>query len=138
MKTVREHHIPGLDESRTVHEIVRRQITSMVEDVILQTQSALDMLQPETIRTISEVREKHLSLSARKWLAKEKAIKAFLFTHMYRAPSVVKVREDAKKVVRDLFNAYFSGEAQMPNEWGLDWRDTAARLDECKTRAHGL
>ena len=64
--------------------------------------------------------------------AKEKAIKAFLFKHMYRATTVMAVREDAKQVVRDLFNAYFSGTAQMPNEWGLDWQDTASRLDEMK------
>ena len=37
---------PGLDESRTVHEIVRRQITSMVEDVIRTTQAALELLAP--------------------------------------------------------------------------------------------
>ena len=122
---------PGLDESRTIHEIVRRQITSMVEDVIRTTQLALDNLAPTgqgDIRTAG----KTLVTFSSGMAAQEQAIKAFLFKHMYRAPSVMAVREDAKQVVRDLFNAYFSGTAQMPNEWGLDWQDTASRLDEMK------
>jgi len=122
---------PGLDESRIVHEIVRRQITVMVEDVIRQTQVNLDQLKPKSIEDIRNAGKTIVTFSA-EMAAKEKAIKAFLFKHMYRAPSVVNVREDAKKVVSDLFNMYFSGKAQMPNEWGLDWQDTAARLDEQK------
>ena len=51
---------------------------------------------------------------------------------MYRAPSVVKVLEEAKQFVRDLFNAYFSGDAPMPDEWGRDWQETARKLDEAK------
>jgi len=47
---------------------------------------------------------------------------------MYRAPSVMRIRENAQIIVRDLFNAYASGDAQMPNEWGLDWRDAVGRL----------
>jgi len=122
---------PGLDESRTVHEIVRRQITSMVEDVIKQTVSALGELKPETIDDVRNAGRTLVSFSPEMAIS-EKAIKTFLFAKMYRATSVMKVREDAKQIIRDLFNAYFSGEAQMPNEWDVDWRDTAGRLEEAK------
>ncbi len=122
---------PGLDESRTVHEIVRRQITAMVEDVILQTGRALAELAPRTVEDIRSAGRTLVTFSPQ-MAQSEKAIKAFLFKHMYRAPDVIRVREEAKQVIRDLFNAYFSGSAQMPNEWGLDWQDTASRLDENK------
>lgn len=127
---VRDHY-PGLDESRTVHEIVRRQITAMVEDVIGHTYAGLELLRPVSIEDIRNAGKTIVSFSP-EMAVKEKAIKAYLFKHMYRASSVMKVREDAKQVVRDLFDMYFSGKAQMPNEWGLDWQDTAARLDEQK------
>lgn len=122
---------PGLDDSRTVHEIVRRQITSMVEDVIVQTNRMLRELDPANTDAVRSAGKTIVSFSP-EMKTKEKAIKTFLFSHMYRAPSVMRIREDAKQVVRDLFNCYFSGKAQMPNEWGLDWLDTAARLDEAK------
>jgi len=122
---------PGLDESRTVHEIVRRQITSMVEDVIVTTKEALGSLKPRKIDDIRNAGRTLVTFS-NEMTVRERAIKAFLFSRMYRAESVVKVREDAKQIVRDLFDAYFSGKAQMPNEWGVDWRDTAGRLEEPK------
>jgi dGTPase len=122
---------PGLDDSRTVHEIVRRQITSMVEDVIVQTNKALRELDPRNTEAIRNAGMTIVTFSP-SMQEKEKAIKTFLFSRMYRAPSVMRIREDAKQVVRDLFNRYFSGKAQMPNEWGLDWLDTSARIDEAK------
>ena len=126
---------PGLAENRIIHEVVRRQITAMVEDVIATVQLALDEVKPDTIEDIRNAGKTIVTFSGQ-MAVKEKAIKAFLFKHMYRAPSVVHVREDAKLVLRNLFNAYFSGDAQMPNEWGLDWRDTASRLDEHKKARH--
>jgi dGTPase len=122
---------PGLDDSRTVHEIVRRQITAMVEDVITQIQNNMQKLKPQTQQDIRNAGKTIVHFSPQ-MAESEKSIKAFLFTNMYRAPSVVRVREDAKQVVRDLFNIYFSGSAKMPNEWGLDWQDTATRIDDDK------
>ncbi len=121
----------SLDRNRVVHEVVRRQITAMVEDVIDETSRNLQQLMPESDQDIRNAGKTIVTFGEEMHI-KEKAIKTFLFKHMYRAPSVMAVREDAKKVIRDLFGAYFSGEARMPNEWGLDWQDMASRLDEPK------
>src|SRR5680860_772742 len=122
---------PDLDESRTAHEIVRRQITAMVEDVIVTTQKNLDGLSPKSCEDVRSSGTVMVSFSGA--MAKnEKAIKAFLFKHLYRAPQVMVIRENAQQIVGDLFNVYFCGDAQMPNEWGLDWKDTMARLDEAR------
>jgi dGTPase len=122
---------PGLDDSRTTHEIVRRQITAMVEDVIRTVTANLDELSPQSDRDIRNAGRTLVTFSP-DMENSERAIKRFLFSHMYRAPSVMKVREEAKQVIRDLFGAYFSGRAQMPDEWCLDWNGAAARLDESK------
>lgn len=126
---------PGLDESRVIHEIVRRQITAMIEDVIATGQQRISQLAPDNqidVRTAGRA----LVTFSESMREKEKAIKSFLFSRMYRAPSVMKVREDAKQVLRDLFKAYFTGTADMPNDWGLDWHDTAGRLQEDKRARH--
>ncbi len=126
-----QEHYPGLEFSRTVHEIVRRQITVMVEDVILASQENLARLAPATQQDIRRAGQAMVGFS-KPMRKKERAIKAFLFKRMYRAPSVMKVRREARQVIRDLFEVYYSGKAPMPDEWGRDWQETAQRLDEEK------
>jgi dGTPase len=118
---------PHLDPVRSTHEIVRRQITAMVEDVIGETSRRLAVLTPSSDTDIRDAGRPVVAFSPPMAEA-ERAIKEFLYAHMYRAPSVMRIRENAQIIVRDLFNAYASGDAQMPNEWGLDWRDAAGRL----------
>jgi dGTPase len=49
--------------------------------------------------------------------AREKAIKAFLWTHMYRHPALVLIRERAASVVRDLFLTFRDRPDLMSREW---------------------
>jgi dGTPase len=127
---VRERY-PHLDGARTTHELVRRQITAMVEDVIAETNRRLGETAPRTAADIRGAGHAMVSFSE-PMAAAEKAIKGFLYAHMYRAPSVMRIRENAQMIVRDLYFAYASGDAQMPNEWGMDWRDAAGRMAEEK------
>lgn len=120
---------PVLDDNRIIHEIIRRQITVMVEDAIDTTLQNLGRVKPKSCEDIRNCGETIVAFSP-SMKNHEKAIKAFLFENMYRAPSVVKVRDDAKQVVRDLFDAYFSGSANMPDEWGADWSDSSAKENE--------
>jgi dGTPase len=69
-------------------------------------------------------------------MVSDRAIKRFLHRYMYRAPAVVRIRDNAQIVVRDLFQAYFRGDAAMPNEWGLDWQAASVRLDDDKRARH--
>ena len=122
---------PDLDASRITHEIVRRQITAMVEDVISETNRRLKALAPKSADDVRHAGQTIVAFSPTMAKA-EKAIKAFLFENMYRAPSVMAVRKNAYQIVVDLFDCYFSGEAEMPKEWGMDWQQADAMLDEGK------
>src|SRR5690606_21527652 len=51
LATVRARY-PGLDTVRTGHELMRRQITAMVEDVISTAKSKLDALAPQSSRDV--------------------------------------------------------------------------------------
>jgi dGTPase len=52
----------------------------------------------------------------------EKQLKAFLYRHLYRNPEVMRVREGAEQIVKDLFDAYYADPRAMPEGWreGLD------------------
>jgi dGTPase len=127
---VRRRH-PGLDDSRTIHEIVRRQITAMVEDVIANTMAAIGELAPADDADVRDCGRTLVQFGPA-MAAAEQAVKAFLYARVYRAPSVMRVREGARRIVLDLFDAYFCGDAQMPNEWGGDWRSLRDRLQDAK------
>ena len=130
LKRVRKQY-PSLEDKRVVHEIVRAQITAMVEDVINQSVSAISILNPQSDSDVRMAGRALVSFSPE--MAKtEAAIKAFLYKHMYRAPSVMAIRKNAQQILRELFAAYFSGDAEMPNEWGLNWSEASARMDDRK------
>src|SRR5260221_4556129 len=47
----------------------------------------------------------------------DRAIKAFLYPNMYRAPRVMKIRAEATEVVANLFRRLFHDIATLPPEW---------------------
>ncbi len=130
LKKVRKQY-PGLDAKRVAHEIVRRQITVMVEDVIRTTVDRLERIKPDSDSDIRNAGRTIVTFSDQMALT-ETAIKGFLYQHMYRAENVIAVRENAQIIVRNLFREYFNGDGQMPNDWELDWQDASQRMDDKK------
>ena len=100
---------PGLEDKRLRHEIIRRQITSMVEDVIENGKANLLELNPVSTGDVRNAGKTMICFSS-DMANKETEIKRFLFDHMYRAGSVLKMRAAATEIIRDLFITYC-------NEW---------------------
>lgn len=115
LRTVR-HKYPGLDDVRTSHEIVRRQITIMVEDVIHTAQTNIEALQPQYVDDIHNAGRMLIGFSEA-MRDKEKLLKAFLYKNLYFHDSVVRIRKSADEIVRDLFDAYMADEKTMPEGW---------------------
>lgn len=112
---------PALDAVRTGHELMRRQITIMVEDVIAATLGRIELHAPRSPDEVRLAGEAMVAFS-NGMAALEKELKSFLYSHIYRAPEVLRVRGDAEKVVQELFDAYFADPETMPEGWreGLD------------------
>ena len=107
---------PGLEDGRRIHEIGRRSITAMVEDVIGESISRLDVLKPEKSGDIRSANGPVIAFSET-MAREERELKAFLFANLYRHESVLAVRKQVAKVVRDLFYGYFENPQQMPETW---------------------
>ncbi|MCO5062817.1 MAG: deoxyguanosinetriphosphate triphosphohydrolase [Rhizobiaceae bacterium] len=116
---------PALDPARTAHELVRRQITAMVEDVILTTSENLERIAPLSADDVRDAGETLVRFSG-KTAAEERQLKRFLYANLYRNPAVMAVREEAEQVVRDLFDAYFADPALM----GEGWRELPRDMPE--------
>jgi dGTPase len=115
---------PALTERRLVHEIIRRMINHLVLDFIRTTQARLNEVEPQSIDDVrghakslamlsEECREEHLEL------------KRFLNEHVYRHYKVLRMTSKARRVLQELFRAFFDDVNLMPTEH----RDLARRAE---------
>lgn len=120
LRAVRDRY-PALDDVRIGHELMRRQITMMVEDVIAAATGNLARQRPGSAEAVREAGETIVAFTPR-IAAEEKELKAFLYKRLYRHPEVMRVRANAERIVCDLFDVYFADPRAMPEGWreGLD------------------
>lgn len=107
---------PGLDPVRTGHELMRRQITLMVEDAISTATIRIGELQPTGVEDIYAAGRPMIAFS-REMRDAEKELKAFLYANLYRHPDVMAVRGQAEQVVEDLFDRYMADDGALPEAW---------------------
>ncbi|WP_417670482.1 deoxyguanosinetriphosphate triphosphohydrolase [Roseibium sp.] len=116
-----DRRYPGLEESRRIHEIVRRSITRMVEDVISEAMRRLKDAAPGSVDDVRNAGRCLVDFSPQMASA-EKEVKTFLFARVYRHEDVLAVRKQVARVVRELFAKFLVSPDLMPAPWcnGLD------------------
>jgi dGTPase len=123
---------PNLEASRFTHEIMRRQITRMVEDVISVAQQRLSEVKPQSaddVRHASRV----IATFSEAMAETDKQIKAMLFKRIYRHPEIMRIRAGAAQIVTDLFGAYMANPKEMQSHY---WVDHIAGLAEAAKARH--
>jgi len=120
---------PDLDAGRLVHELVRRLITQMIEDVIAETSQRLRKLAPRSADDVRHAEAPVGGFSPRMAEA-DRAIKGFLYPRMYRHPRIMSIMGDAENVVCALFARYAEKPHDLPAEWAhtAETEDDGARL----------
>ena len=107
---------PGLDESRLIHEAIRRVIDRMVRDLVGETRRRLVAT---GVRSVDEVR--HLGEPVAAFSAEmrdhDRALKRFLHERMYRHYRVNRMSSKARRVVRELFQLFLAEPECLPGEW---------------------
>jgi dGTPase len=104
----------GLEPARRVHELVRRLIARMIEDVIGHSKHLIGQCRPGSVEDIRRAGAPVVSFSPAMAEA-DRAIKAFLFPRMYRHPRIVRIMSDAQSVVTDLFARYICAPHDLPS-----------------------
>ncbi|MFA6265524.1 MAG: deoxyguanosinetriphosphate triphosphohydrolase [Pseudolabrys sp.] len=115
----------SLDPARRVHEVVRRVITRMIEDVIAESERRIARLKPQSAADIRNAEGPVVCLSEA-MTGVDAAIKGFLYPRMYRHSRIMRVMHDAEAVVTELF-AHF---ARSPADLSDEWREGFDALDE--------
>ena len=111
---------PDLDLRRRRNEALRRFFGVMVEDVLRVTRDNLSDLDPQSAQDIRMAGRPMAQFSSDLW-ADLKQVRTFLFTRMYRAPSVVAMRKDVSAKVRALFPYFMEKPYLLPMEWQVEF-----------------
>lgn len=117
---------PHLDSARRAHELIRRLITRMIEEVTAESLRRLAALMPRSVADIRAASDPVIAFSPA-MQAGDKAIKGFLYPRMYRHERVMRVMDDAEQVVRDLYGHFAANPADLPVEWQEGLNDAGAR-----------
>ncbi len=123
---------PTLDKDRFAHEIMRRQITHMVEDVIGVAQHNLARLKPQSA---AEIRAADFTVAtfSPDMAETDRQIKKLLFAHIYRHPEIMRIRAGATQIVTDLFHRYMETPAEMQSHY---WVDSISGMSEAAKARH--
>ncbi|MFZ0500889.1 MAG: deoxyguanosinetriphosphate triphosphohydrolase [Steroidobacteraceae bacterium] len=113
---------PGLGERRLIHEVIRRMINHIVVDLIRTSQALLEAARPTSI---DEVRSQPKPLISLSDTAREEhaELMQFLRERLYRHYKVLRMTAKARRVLKELFEAFLSDIQLMPPEH----REAAAR-----------
>jgi dGTPase len=107
---------PALDSARCAHELIRRLITRMIEDVVAASQQRLTALAAQSPDDVRNAGSTMVAFSPAMAEA-DRSIKAFLFPRLYRHPHIAEVMGAARGVVGDLFAHFHATPQAMPPDW---------------------
>ena len=109
---------PGVARSRLINEAVRELIGVMVDDLLEQSRSNVKR---ERVFDAAHVRELGRPLIAFSPAMAQDivALKAYLFTHMYRHYKVNRVMSQARRVLEEIFMRFLAEPELLPTEWQL-------------------
>lgn len=107
---------PDAETEVMVHELVRRLITRMVTDLMVESGRRLEELDPQSPDDIRNAGRPVIAFSDDMWDA-VRSLKSYLFENMYRHYLVNRMTSKAKRVVRDLFDLYISEPECLPEMW---------------------
>ena len=119
---------PGLNYYRRRHEALRRFFGVLVEDVIAVAQNSLAEIGPATADDIRQAGFQIIRFS-QPVFDDLKQIRAFLFERMYRAPTVVVMRQQVTQVVRDLFPFFLNHPENLPKQWRKDVEEVSSETE---------
>jgi dGTPase len=124
MREVLQHY-PAIDPARLTHELVRRLIGRLIEDVIAESCRRIAAVAPASADEVRAAGRALIGFSP-EMAEVDHAVKAFLWTNMYRHPRVTDVMTQAEQVVQDLFRSYLAQPDEIPSEWAQNFDDADA------------
>jgi dGTPase len=107
---------PQLAERRVVHETVRRMINTLVTDMIAQTLANIAQSAPSSVEEVRSAPA--LAGFSPQMRESNHELKSFLRTELYRHYRVMRMSAKARRVIRELFQAFMEDPRLLPPQSG--------------------
>jgi len=120
---------PDLGQRRMVHEVVRRMIDYLVNDLISTSEASIAAAAPGSVADVRARSQPLLTFSA-EVEGEHLELKQYLRQHLYKHYRVLRMTTKAKRVVRALFDAMLEDIQLMPTEH----QDAARRMETADGR----
>jgi dGTPase len=105
-----------LELGRLIGEIVRRFMSVLIDDLLSQTRRRIIEAAPESAADV-RAQKQALAAFSPQMAQQVRALKDFLFAHMYRHPKVMGPMANAKLVVTALFETFNAKPDLLPVDW---------------------
>ena len=103
---------PDLSERRQIHETVRRMINHLIHDLVEQSRC---LIESHGVQSMDEVRQAPALIAFTPAVQEQTTqLKRFLMKNLYRHAHVVRATNKAKRIVRDLFDAFHETPQLVP------------------------
>lgn len=109
---------PDAEPRRKRHETIRRLISAMVSDLTTETNARLASYKPASAEDVRNMPCPLISFSS-EMEAQQKVLKTFLSERMYRHFEVNRAMSKARRIITDLFEAFYAETDLLPTEWQL-------------------
>jgi dGTPase len=110
------HRHPAIEETRVIHEAIRHIINEMVTDLVSETRRRIEVARPDSADAVRDLGRPLVAFSEA-MEEHNRALKRFLFQHMYRHERVNRMTDRARQIVAELFAAYWAQPDRLPPEW---------------------
>ena len=110
---------PSISNSRLIHELSRRTVNVMVDDILKETRSRLRDENPTSSQDVRKGRQPMAAFSS-VLRTQVDQLRSFLFQRMYRHYKVNRMANKAKRVITSLFELFMSEPSCLPSEWQQD------------------
>ena len=107
---------PGIELSRLIHESIRRLISSMVDDALMESRTRIaryNLCSPDDVRNCGEP----LIAFSEGMKKNDRALKKFLKERMYHHYKINRMMSQARRIIADLFDLFLNEPGTLPTEW---------------------
>jgi dGTPase len=113
--TVRSDY-PEIERERWVGEAIRRLIGARIADLVAETRRRAAQFKPESAADVRAMGAALVQFSE-PMRETETVLRRFLFDRMYRHYRVCRMRSQARRVLRELFELFLSEPELLPDRW---------------------
>ena len=116
---------PKIDERRLVHETVRRMISTLVVDLTRESAANIKSRRPQSV---DDVRATPPLIGFSTAInSEQQELKRFLRLNLYQHHQVARMTNKARRIVSELFNAFFAEPRLLPPQYQAQFGADAAR-----------